>query len=713
MLTVVRQKQFANLKTYEMEVAGRPLTLETGKIGELANAAVLVKYGDTVVLVAVTASSKPRDGIDFFPLSVDFEEKLYAVGRIPGSFMRREGRPSTPAVLAARLIDRPIRPLFPDDFRNDVVVTCTILSVDHDCSPEFAAMVGTSAALSISDIPWGGPIGCLNVGYVDGQIIMNPSSEQRGKSQMALTVAATAEKVVMIEAGADQVPDDVMYEGIVKAHEEIKRQVALINSMKAEIGRPKFDYPHADFNQELYDDIVEYGLEKAKACMDTDDKNVREARWGVFADELHERFSEKYPEMDKYMDEVTYRLQKKVVRAWLLEGHRVDGRQKNEVRPLASEVSLLPRVHGSGLFTRGQTQVLSVCTLNTLAASQKLDTIWEDESKRYMHHYNFPAYSVGEARGARSTNRREYGHGALAERALEPVLPSVEDFPYAIRVVSEVTSSNGSTSQGAVCGSTLALMDAGVPIKAPVAGISCGLIQDGDSFTTFIDIQGVEDFHGEMDFKVAGTKNGITAIQMDLKNDGLTHAVIKEALETTRDARIAILDGVMLPCIDTPRAEVSKYAPKMYKMKIDVDKIREVIGSGGKVIQKIVAETGAKIDIEDDGTIYIAGVDAESCEAAKRAIETIVFVPEIGALYYGKVVRILTFGAFVELAPGKDGMVHISKLAERRVEKVEDVINMGDMIWVKVTDIDEKGRVNLSYRDALREIKAKEGAKKN
>lgn len=712
MSTIIRQKQFFNHKVYQTEVAGRPLVLETGKLGELANAAVLVKYGDTTVLVAVTAAAKPRDGIDFFPLSVDFEEKLYAVGRIPGSFMRREGRPSTPAVLAARLIDRPIRPLFPGDFRNDVAVTCTVLSVDYDCSPEFAAMVGTSCALSISDIPWGGPIGCLNVGYVDGQIVMNPGSEQRKVSQMAVTVAATAEKVVMIEAGASEIPDDIMYEGIVQAHEQIKKQVEFINAITAEIGKPKFEYPHAQFNQELFDDIVAFGLEKAKVCMDTDDKNVREARWNAFTDELRERFLEQYPDMDKYMEEITYKLQKKIVKAWLLEGHRVDGRRKNEIRPLAAEVGLIPRVHGSGLFTRGQTQVLSVCTLNTLSAAQKLDTIWEEESKRYMHHYNFPSYSVGEARGARSTNRREYGHGALAERALEPVLPSQEEFPYAIRVVSEVTSSNGSTSQGSVCGSTLALMDAGVPIKAPVAGISCGLIQDDDgAFTTFIDIQGVEDFHGEMDFKVAGTKKGITAIQMDLKNDGLTHAIIKEALEITRDARIAILDEVMLPCIARPRPEVSRYAPKMYKMKIDVDKIREVIGSGGKVIQKIVAETGAKIDIEDDGTIYIAGVDAASCEAAKRAIETIVFVPEVGALYYGKVVRILTFGAFVELAPGKDGMVHISKLAERRVEKVEDVVNIGDMIWVKVIEIDEKGRVNLSYKDALREIKAREGAK--
>ena len=711
MSTVIKHKQFPNHKVYETTVAGRPLKIEVGKMAELANASAMVTYGETSVLVAVTASARPRDGIDFFPLSVDFEEKLYAVGRIPGSFMRREGQPSLPAVLASRLIDRPIRPLFPSDLRNDVVVTCTVMSVDYDCSPEVTAMIGVSACLSYSDIPWNGPIGCMEVGYVDGQVVMNPNQEQKHRSQMDVTVAATMEKVVMIEAGAKEIPDEIMYEGIVKAHEEIKKQVAFINGIVAEIGKPKFEYEHADFNQELFDDIVANFMDEAKAAMDTDDKNVREARWNAMIDHWHEKYLEQYPDMDKYLEEFTYKFQKKIVKAWLLEGHRVDGRAKNEIRPLAAEVGILPRVHGSGLFTRGQTQVLSVCTLNTLAACQKLDTIWEETEKRYMHHYNFPGFSVGEARASRSTNRREKGHGALAERALEPVLPSVEEFPYAIRVVSEVLSSNGSTSQGSICGSTLALMDAGVPIKAPVAGISCGLIQDDDGgFTTFIDIQGVEDFHGEMDFKVAGTKAGITAIQMDIKNDGLSHEIIKEALEITRDARYAILDEIMLPCISKPRPDVADTAPKMVKMKIDVDKIREVIGSGGKVIQKICADTGAKIDIEDDGTIYIAGTDKASCDAAKKTIETIVFVPEVGQLYYGKVVRILQFGAFVELAPGKDGMVHISKLADRRVEKVEDVVNIGDMIWVKVTDIDEKGRVNLSYRDALKEIKAKKEA---
>ena len=711
MSTVIKHKQFPNHKVYETTVAGRPLKIEVGKMAELANASAMVTYGETSVLVAVTASARPRDGIDFFPLSVDFEEKLYAVGRIPGSFMRREGQPSLPAVLASRLIDRPIRPLFPSDLRNDVVVTCTVMSVDYDCSPEVTAMIGVSACLSYSDIPWNGPIGCMEVGYVDGQVVMNPNQEQKHRSQMDVTVAATMEKVVMIEAGAKEIPDEIMYEGIVKAHEEIKKQVAFINGIVAEIGKPKFEYEHADFNQELFDDIVANFMDEAKAAMDTDDKNVREARWNAMIEKWHERYLEQYPDMDKYLEEFTYKFQKKIVKAWLLEGHRVDGRAKNEIRPLAAEVGVLPRVHGSGLFTRGQTQVLSVCTLNTLSAAQKLDTIWEETEKRYLHHYNFPPYSVGEAKAPRSTNRREYGHGALAERALVPVLPSVEEFPYAIRVVSEVLSSNGSTSQGSICGSTLALMDAGVPIKAPVAGISCGLIQDDEGgFTTFIDIQGVEDFHGEMDFKVAGTKAGITAIQMDLKNDGLTHAIIKEALDITRDARFAILDEVMLPCISAPRSEVSKYAPKMITMKIDPDKIREVIGKGGSVIQKITAESGATVDIEDDGTIHIASPNAEACDAAKKMIETIVFVPEVGALYYGKVVRILQFGAFVELAPGKDGMVHISKLANHRVNKVEDVVNIGDMIWVKVTDIDEKGRVNLSYKDALREIEAKKAA---
>ncbi|MEF2957499.1 MAG: polyribonucleotide nucleotidyltransferase [Oscillospiraceae bacterium] len=711
MSTIITKRQFPHYHKYTMDLAGRPLTLEVGKLAELANAAVMVGYGDTRVLCCVTAAPRPRDGIDFFPLSVDFEEKMYAVGRIPGSFNRREGRPGEKGILTSRVIDRPIRPLFPYDFRNDVSVMCTVMAVDHDCSPEIAALIGTSAALAISDIPWNGPVAALKVGLVDGKLVFNPDAEQRKVSDLDVTVVSTGKKVVMIEAGANEVPNDVMFEAIKQAHEENQKQIALINQMVAEIGKPKFDYPHADFNYELFNKITEDFMDEAKAAMDTDDKNVREQRWNAMIEKWHEKYLEEYPNMDQYLEEITYKFQKMIVKKWLLEGHRVDGRQKNEIRPLDAEVGVLPRVHGSGLFTRGQTQVLSVCTLDTLSANQKLDTIWEETEKRYMHHYNFPGYSVGEAKPARSPGRREIGHGALAERALLPVIPPVEEFPYAIRVVSEVVSSNGSTSQGSICGSTLALMDAGVPIKAPVAGISCGLIQDDDgSFTTFIDIQGVEDFHGEMDFKVAGTKKGITAIQMDLKNDGLTMEIIKNALDITYDARCQILDQVMLPCIAQPRPEVSKYAPKMVTMHIDPDKIRDVIGKGGSVIQKIVAESGAKIDIDDDGTIHIASPDAESCEKAKKCIDDIVFVPEVGQLYYGRVVRLMTFGAFVELAPGKDGLVHISKLADKRIEKVEDACKIGDMMWVKVTEIDEKGRVNLSHKDAMKEIAAKEAA---
>ena len=711
MSTIITHRQFPQYHKYTMDLAGRPLTLEVGKLAELANAAVMVGYGDTRVLCCVTASARPRDGIDFFPLSVDFEEKMYSVGRIPGSFNRREGRPGEKGILTSRVIDRPIRPLFPYDFRNDVSVMCTVMAVDHDCSPEIAALIGTSAALAISDIPWNGPVGALKVGLVDGKLVLNPDSEQRKVSDLDVTVVSTDKKVVMIEAGANQVTNDTMFEAIKMAHQENQKQIALINQMVSEIGKPKVDYPHADFDQELFDKIVAATMEDAKAAMDTDDKNVREARWNQLIEKWHELFLEDYPNMDQYLDEITYKFQKKIVKAWLLEGHRVDGRQKNEIRPLDAEVGVLPRVHGSGLFTRGQTQVLSVCTLDTLSANQKLDTIWEETEKRYMHHYNFPGYSVGEAKPARSPGRREIGHGALAERALLPVIPPVEEFPYAIRVVSEVVSSNGSTSQGSICGSTLALMDAGVPISAPVAGISCGLIQDDEGgFTTFIDIQGVEDFHGEMDFKVAGTKKGITAIQMDLKNDGLTMEIIRNALDITYDARCQILDQVMLPVISEPRPEVSRYAPKMITMHIDPDRIREVIGKGGSVIQKIVAESGAKVDIDDDGTIHIASPDAESCEKAKKFIDDIVFVPEVGKLYYGRVVRLMTFGAFVEIAPGKDGLVHISKLADKRIEKVEDACKVGDMMWVKFMEIDEKGRWNLSHKDAMKEIAAKEAA---
>ena len=700
---IITHKEFPEYRKFEIEYEGRPLKMEVGKMAELCNAAVLVTYGETTVLVTCTASARPKDGIDYFPLAVDFNEKLYAVGRIPGSFMRREGKPSLPAVLASRLIDRPMRPLFPSDLRNDVVIACEVLSVDRDCSPEITAMIGASAAVSISDVPFNGPIAGIVLGWDGEKYLFNPTQEERKTNRMTTTIAATHKKIVMIESEADQVPEDVMYEGIVQAHEHLQPVLDLIDKMVAEIGKPKFEYEHASFDEELFNKLVENEFEGMEYCMDTDDKNVREARVNDWVSAMEEKYSEEHPDIMQYMDEILYKLQKKVVKKWLLAGKRVDGRAMNEIRPLGSEVGLIPRVHGSALFTRGQTQVLSIATLATLSMSQKLDTIWEEEEKRFMHHYNMPSYSTGEARPSRSTGRREYGHGALVEKALESVIPSVEDFPYTIRVVSEILSSNGSTSQGSICGTTLALMDAGVPIKAPVAGISCGLIQDGDDFTTFIDIQGVEDFHGEMDFKVAGTKAGITAIQMDLKNDGLKHEIVKEALEITREARYQILDEVMLKALPEPRKELAKSAPKMIQMKINPDKIREVIGSGGKVIQKITADTGCKIDIDDDGSVFIASEDIEACRAARQTIENIVFEPEVGALYYGKVVRIIPIGAFIELAPGKDGMCHIKDLEFKRTEKVEDVLNVGDMTWVKVTEIDDRGRVNLSRKEALKE----------
>ena len=700
---IIQHKEFPNYRKFEIEYEGRPLKMEVGKMAELCNAAVLVSYGETVVLVTCTASARPKDGIDYFPLAVDFNEKLYAVGRIPGSFMRREGKPSLPAVLASRLIDRPMRPLFPSDLRNDVVIACEVLSVDRDCSPEITAMIGASAAVSISDVPFNGPIAGIVLGWDGEKYLFNPTEEERKTNRMTTTIAATHKKIVMIESEADQVPDDVMYEGIVQAHEHLQPVLDLIDKMVAEVGKPKFEYEHASFDEELFNKLVENEFEGMEYCMDTDDKNVREARVNDWVTAMEEKYSEEHPDMMQFMDEILYKLQKKVVKKWLLAGKRVDGRAMNEIRPLGSEVGVIPRVHGSALFTRGQTQVLSIATLATLSMSQKLDTIWEEEEKRFMHHYNMPSYSTGEARASRSTGRREYGHGALVEKALESVIPSVEDFPYTIRVVSEILSSNGSTSQGSICGTTLALMDAGVPIKAPVAGISCGLIQDGDDFTTFIDIQGVEDFHGEMDFKVAGTKAGITAIQMDLKNDGLKHEIVKEAFKITREARFQILDEIMLKAIPEPRKELAKTAPKMIQMKINPDKIREVIGSGGKVIQKITADTGCKIDIDDDGSIFIASEDIEACRAARTIIENIVFEPEVGALYYGKVVRIIPIGAFIELAPGKDGMCHIKDLEFKRTEKVEDVLNIGDMTWVKVTEIDDRGRVNLSRKEALKE----------
>jgi len=704
---IINHRQFPNYRKYEMELAGRPLTLEIGKVAELTNAAVVVTYGETTVLVTAVASARPKDGIDYFPLSVDFEEKLYSVGRIPGGFNRREGKPSERGTLASRMIDRPMRPLFPSDLRNDVVITCTVMSMDYDNSPEIAAMIGASAAISISDIPFNGPIAGVGLGLIDGKYIINPTAEERKVSDMYCTIAASMDKIVMIEAGGKQIPEDVMFNGIVAAHEAIKPVIALINKMVEEVGKPKFEYEHASFNEELFAKIVDKYLDDVRYAMDTDDKNVREERYNVVVNKMIEEFGEEYPEITAQLEEITYKIQKKVVKEWLLQGKRVDGRAMNEIRPLASEVGVLPRVHGSGLFTRGQTQVLSICTLSTLSAAQKLDTIFEEETKRYMHHYNFPNYSVGEARPSRSTSRREIGHGALAEKALEPVIPAEEDFPYAIRVVSETLSSNGSTSQGSICGSTLALMDAGVPILAPVAGISCGLIHDDNGgWKTFIDIQGVEDFHGEMDFKVAGTKTGITAIQMDLKNDGLTYDIIKNAFEITREARIQILDEIMLPVISEPRGELAKSAPKMISMRIDPEKIREVIGSGGKVIQKICADTGCKIDIEDDGSIFISHQDIEACRAAKRTIDNIVFVPEVGKLYFGQCVRVIPIGAFVELVPGKDAMCHIKDLEFKRTEKVEDVLNVGDYTWVKFLGVDDRGRWNISRKDAIKEREA-------
>ena len=693
---------FNNFRTFKYELAGRPLVIETGKIAQLAGGSCLVRYGETAVLANATMSAAPRDGIDFLPLSVDYEERLYAAGKIPGSWNRREGRPTEHAILASRVIDRPIRPLFPKDLRNDVVLSLTVMSVDPDCSPEISAMIGASIAISISNIPWNGPIAGVFVGLVDGKIVINPTAEQRAKSDLELTVAGSKNKVVMIEAGANEVDDDTMYEAIMKAHEAIKPICDFISDIQAEIGKPKYDYPSCDIDHDMFDKIEAMVGEDVKAALDTDDKRIRDAALQPIYERVYEALAEEYPESKAMIDECLYKLQKQIVRRWLLdEKKRVDGRRMDEIRPLAAEVGLLPRTHGSGLFTRGQTQVLTVATLAPVSEAQLLDGIDEEETKRYMHHYNMPGYSVGEAKAARSPGRREIGHGALAERSLVPVLPSVEEFPYAIRLVSEVVSSNGSTSQASVCGSTLALMDAGVPIKAPVAGISCGLITEGDSWDTMIDIQGLEDFFGDMDFKVAGTKKGITSIQMDLKIDGLTPEIIKQALTTTHAGRNMILDEVICKCIAEPREDVSKYAPKMISTKIDPEKIREVIGSGGKVIQKICADTDSKIDIEDDGSVFIAAVNKDNAYKALKIIEAIAKDPEPGEIFYGTVTRIMTFGAFVEIAPGKEGLVHISQLDKKRVAKVEDVVSIGDTIKVIVSEIDEKGRLNLSRKDAL------------
>ena len=696
---------FKDFRTFETEVAGRKLVIETGKMAQLANGACIVRYGETEVLCTATMAPKPREGVDFFPLSVDFEEKLYAVGRIPGSFQRREGKASEKAVLTSRVIDRPIRPLFPKDMRNDVSVVATVMSVDPDCSPEIAALWGVSTAIAISDIPWDGPVSSVSLGLVEGEYVINPTLEQRAKTEMTVTVASTDSLVAMIEAGANEISNEVMFDGIMFAHEENKKIVEFIKSIVAEIGKEKIAFESNDPSEELYEAIKAFAIEDVKVALDTDDKRIRDERLAPIYDAVHAEFDEKFPEEAAKIDDCLYKLQKFIVRRWLLdEGKRVDGRGIDEIRPLNAEIDLLSRVHGSGMFTRGQTQVLSITTLGTARDAQMLDGIDEDVEKRYIHHYNFPSYSVGETKPSRGPGRREIGHGALAERALLPVIPSMEEFPYTIRVVSEVLSSNGSTSQGSVCGSTLALMAAGVPIKAPVAGISCGLISEGDRFMTMVDIQGLEDFFGDMDFKVAGTKKGITAIQMDLKVHGLTPEIIKEAFEKTYKARMYILDEIMLPVISEPRAELSAYAPKLLTTKIDVEKIGDVIGKQGKVIQKICAECNCKVDVEEDGTIFVTAVDINDANRALDIINTIANDPEIGAIYNGVVTRLMAFGAFVEIAPGKEGLVHISKLDVKRTEKVEDCVSVGDQIMVKVTEIDDQGRINLSRRDALIEV---------
>ncbi|MBR3970021.1 MAG: polyribonucleotide nucleotidyltransferase [Ruminococcus sp.] len=700
---------FENYRTFETTYAGRPIVVETGKTCGLSNGSCWVRYGETVVMANVTASAKPREGVDFFPLSVDYEERLYSVGKIPGSFTKREGKPSEKAILTSRCVDRPIRPLFPKDMRNDVSVVMTVLAVEPDNSPEIAGMIATSIAISISDIPWNGPVASINVGLVDGEIVLNPTLEQRAKTDLVLTVAGSAEKIVMIEAGANEVPEDKMLECILTGHEEIKKMVAFIDGIRKEIGKPKFTFESMDVDHDMFDAIEAFAADRVKVALDTNDKTVRDARLAPIIDDIHAKFDEVYPEKIAMIDECIYKLQKKIVRAWLYEGKRVDGRGIDEIRPLAAEAGVLPRVHGSGLFTRGQTQVLTIATLGPVSEAQRIDGLDEEDTKRYMHQYNFPSYSVGETKPSRGPGRREIGHGALAERALAPVIPSVEEFPYALRLVSEVLSSNGSTSQGSICGSTLALMDAGVPIKAPVAGISCGLITlpDSDDFMTMVDIQGLEDFFGDMDFKVGGTHNGITAIQVDIKVDGLTPAIIKEAFEKTRKARLYILDEIMLKAIPAPRAEVNEYAPKMLQTKVPVDKIREVIGQGGKVIQKISADCNVKIDINDEGNVFISGINGNEAKKALQIVDTIANGPEVGAIYRGKVVRIMDFGAFVEIVPGMDGLVHISKLDKSRVEKVEDIVSIGDEIVVKVTEIDRQGRINLSRKDALADIEAK------
>ena len=695
-------------KKYETQLAGRTLSIETGKIAELANGNVVVRYGETVVMVNVTAAKEPKEGVDFFPLSVDYEEKLYAVGKIPGGFTKREGKPADKAILTSRAIDRPLRPLFPKDFRNDTCVVATVLSVDPDNSPEVCAMIGASAALSISDIPFGGPTAAVAVGYVDDQIVINPTLAQREKSRLTLTVAGTLEKITMIEAGADEIPNDTMLEAIKTAHEEIKKICNFISDIKAEIGKPKFEYKSFATDPEVYNEIVANFKDRMYQDVQATDKTVRDANIEKITEDITAYFVEKYGEEaaeEKKTDiaDSVHDLEKACVREMILEEHkRPDGRKIDEIRPLSCEVGVLPRVHGSAIFTRGQTQVMSIVTLGTNSEAQELDGLDEETTKRYMHQYNFPAYSVGEARTSRGPGRREIGHGALAEKALVPVIPSEEEFPYAIRVVSEVLSSNGSTSQASICGSTLALMDAGVPIKKPVAGISTGLVTDKNDPSRYImltDIQGIEDFFGDMDFKVGGTKDGITAIQVDIKIDGLTYDIIKEAFERTKVARDYILDNIMLPVISEPRKEVSKYAPKIMMANICKDKIKDVIGPGGKMINKIIDETGVKIDINDDGKVCVYANDSESGKKAMDMILDIAKIIEVGGIYNGKVTRIMPFGAFVDIGGGNEGLLHISKISSKRVEKVEDVLSVGDEVTVKVSEIDNQGRINLNMKD--------------
>ena len=692
-------------KIFRTEIAGRPLVVETGKIAQFANGSALVRYGETTVLSTATASATPREGIDFFPLSVDYEEKMYAVGKMPGGFLKREGRPGEKAILVSRVIDRPIRPLFPKDLRNDVCVNNLVMSVDPDCSPEITAMLGTSIAIAISDIPWKGPVGGVVLGLIDGKTIINPTLEQREVSDMYVTLAGTLNKICMVEAGANEVPDDVMLNAIAEGHEEIKKICEFINSIVAEIGKEKFTYESADVPEEVFEAVKEYGWEKMRAAVLSKDKEVRDGNVAKLQEEVAALLEEKEEGLSKWAPDAIYKLEKKVVRDYLFREHvRVDGRALDEIRPLSAAVGVLPRVHGSSFFQRGQTQVMNICTLAPLDDAQKLEGLDEQTYKRYMHHYNFPGYSTGEAKPSKSPGRREIGHGALAERSLIPVLPSEEEFPYSIRTVSEITMSNGSTSQGSVCASTLSLMDAGVPIKRPVAGISSGRITDpdnDDNFLVFMDIQGSEDFFGDMDFKVAGTTEGITSIQVDIKVEGLTLDIIKAAFEMTHKGRLQIINDIILPCIPAPRAELNKWAPRIISMQVPTDKIREVIGSGGKVINKIIADTGAQININDDGMVYISTPDLEKAEKAKMIINGIVADPEVGTEYDGTVTRLMDFGAFVEFLPGKEGLVHISKMAWNRVEKVEDVLHEGDKVHVKLIEIDSQGRLNLSIRDCL------------